>query len=333
MSRSKKHVQFHERLRQLARTRRSESVGSAPSPSKEVARFRARPTLSFPPVESGPMRPPDERRKEFDSRPVVPVHFLGLLGSSANLPWHYTELVLQRASLRDRSFRDFLDLVLQQRPLTFLHAAWRKYRLGFALEEHARTNGHDAAALMLRSVVGLGTEGLAERVPEGIGPWVYFAGHFGRSNRSADGLEAMLEAALGHDVEVVQLVGRWRPINESQRTRIGTPAGGTFHRLGAEAVLGGRTWDVQSTVRVLIGPVTMRERERLITGRFGIDGIRGILRSYLGPEIESEIAWRIRRTSIEPLRLATTESSGTNLGVSSWLDASEVRGYQTVVPV
>lgn len=329
----KKHVQFHERVRQLARTRQSGPVGSAPAPAKEVARFRSRPSLSFPATDAAPTRPPDERRKEFDARPVVPVHFLGLLGSSANLPWHYTELVLQRASLRDRSLRDFLDLVLQQRPITFLHAAWRKYRLAFALEEHVRTDRHDAAELMLRSVVGLGTEGLAHRIPETAGPWVYFAGHFARENRSADGLEAMLEAALGHDVEVVQLIGRWRPINETQQTRIGTGSAGAFHQLGADAVLGERTWDVQSTVRVVIGPVTVQEREKLLAGRFGLEGLRGLLRSYLGPEIEAELSWKIRRTSIAPLSLATRERAGTCLGLSSWLDASGVREYQSVVPV
>ena len=283
--------EFHQLVRRLARTRRSKPVGTAASPALEAVRFRSSPSLAFSPIAAGPVRPPNSRRKEEDSRPVVPVRFLGLFGTSANLPWHYTELVLQRAALRDRSFVDFVDLFLQQRPVGFLHAAWRKYRLPFSLEEHARTGELGEVEHMFRAIVGLGTPGLADRVPEGASPWIHFAGHFARGVRSADGLEALLEAALGHRVEVQQFVGRWREIGVSQRTRLGSEHGGAFHRLGQEAVLGSRTWDVQSTVRVLVGPLTMEERERLERGRFGLAGLRGLLRSYLGPDVEPELVF------------------------------------------
>ena len=85
------------------------SVGRDAFPEQELIRFKSVQHLGFPgqaisKVES----------KDYDSADKqafnIHVSFMGLTGPSGVMPQHYSELMLQRLKLKDRTMRDFFDI-------------------------------------------------------------------------------------------------------------------------------------------------------------------------------------------------------------------------------
>src|SRR5262245_38704311 len=74
-------------------------VGRRGPAAREVARFVTRPSLSFPASAIHQLRRPSEGHEP----PAMMVTFLGLCGPSGVLPRNYTELLLERARLGDRT--------------------------------------------------------------------------------------------------------------------------------------------------------------------------------------------------------------------------------------
>lgn len=304
-------------------------VGGDASPRDEVARLRGSPSLAFPvnSVES------ITRRRTAVAGGVrgvdMVVAFHGMFGAQGVMPWHYTEYVLERLSQRDRSLREFAD-VLQHRSLAFHYRAWRKYRLPFAYEAAATAGEVDDVTTALRALVGLCTDHLRGRLEEGDESWVYFAGLFGRGQRSAAGLEAMLEAAVGCPVAVQEFVGRWQELVPEERSRLGRGRDDDHQsRLGTSMILGTRVFDVLGGVRIRLGPIAAADLPRL-AGQGGSSWLPALVRSYLGPDIEFELRWRVDPATVRPIRLG---DRGFGLGVGAWLGATKPARYDEEVPV
>lgn len=305
-------------------------VGFDSEPRHEVARLRASSSLGFPvnAVESVVRRRShvDGAAKAVD----VTVSFMGALGATGALPWHYTEYVFDRLSQRDRSMRDFVD-ALTHRSIAFHYRAWRKYRLPFAHEAAARTDDVDDITLAMRALVGLGTEGLRERLPEGADRWLYFAGLFARGQRTAGGLESMLQAVCGHPVEVQEFVGTWQPLLPEERSRLGGAGGGDRNELGASMILGSSVWNIASAIRVRIGPVPSTRLPDLVPRTGSFPWLGDLVRSYLGPEVDFELLCLVERPTIRPLQLGVDR--GARLGGSAWVDSSDPSHYDAEVPL
>src|SRR5205807_1948138 len=99
-------------------------VGRSARPEKEVVRFVAHLSLSFPPSELFDLRP-----GEGDAPPQMTVSFMGLTGPSGILPRHYTErlLRLEREGKGPEigAFRGWLDL-FNHRLISLFFRAWEK---------------------------------------------------------------------------------------------------------------------------------------------------------------------------------------------------------------
>jgi type VI secretion system protein ImpH len=325
--------EFHQALR-LLEGRAVPGIAGAPlgvdhAPASEVARLRTSTSLGFPTnaIESIQRRSGPAGGA---AKVEVAVGFAGALGACGTLPWHYTEYVYECLSRRDRSFRDFVD-TLEHRSLAFFHRAWQKYRLPFAYEVASRRAGTDDVTFALWSLVGLGTEGLRERLAETADPWVYFAGLFARRQRTTAGLEAMLHAVCGHAVGIQEFVGRWEALLPEERSRLGDATGECRNALGSSLILGERVWDTLSGVRIRIGPIDSRALAELSprTGRFSWLG--PLVRSYLGPDIDFEIVGIVEQPTIRPLQLGA--GSGASMGCAAWINSSKTDKYDSEVPI
>ncbi|MFL5329320.1 MAG: type VI secretion system baseplate subunit TssG [Gemmataceae bacterium] len=118
------------------------SVGLQGPPDREAVRFRALPSMNFPPssiyslgrensaIERGPMPPP-----------VMTVAFFGLTGPNGALPVHYTQTIikqLERGRGDERTaLRDWLDL-FNHRLTSLFYRAWEKYHFGVPFLRYLR---------------------------------------------------------------------------------------------------------------------------------------------------------------------------------------------------
>ena len=320
--------------------------GYAGAPADELVRFQAHLSLAFPASAIYEMQPPAGR----NSPPRMTVTFLGLTGPSGVLPVHYTELLLKqdRDARGDErhALRAWLDL-FNHRLTALFYRAWEKYRLYPVYERQARGAGRepDPFTHTLFSLVGLGTAGLRDRlrvdhVPEGAPGRVlarvddlallYYGGLLAQRPRNALALQTLVQDYFGLPVKVLSFRGQWLRLDPANQSRL---ADGGANGMGTDLVVGERVWDVQSKVRLRLGPLRLAQFLEFIPDRaVPADGpgtpprrfgtfflLVHLVRLYLGPELDFDVQLVLERHDVPESRLAGDGEPGSRLGWNSWL--------------
>jgi type VI secretion system protein ImpH len=315
------------------------AVGRGGPPGAEAVRFRTLNSLSFPPSAIHDLgRPgPDE------PVPVLTQTFLGLTGPSGVLPRHYTELVmrLERDSrLPERNaLRDWLDL-FNHRMVSLFYRAWEKYRFyGAYGRGEADRPGSSPFAQALLSLAGLGLAPLRDRLGVAVrGPAggearvlarvddlavVHFAGLFAHRPRSAAGLQALVSDYLQSPVRVYQFQGQWLRLEPANQTRLGGAPGG--QGLGASTVVGERVWDVQSKIRLGLGPLSYAKFLELLPDRAPVPARKAffllchLVRLYVGPGLDFDVQLVLPAGEVPEYRLGDESGVGARLGWNVWV--------------
>lgn len=303
--------EFFQAVRMLERLCRDrEQVGTSSHPSREVARFRAHLTLSFPASQIQHV----EFGEAAEAQPRVTVNFMGLTGPSGVLPRNYTELLLERAYRKDHTLRDFLDL-FNHRMISLFYRAWEKYRFPIAYER-----GNDTFTGYLSSLIGLGTPGLQRRLQLEDQGLLLYAGLFLQRPHSAAALEAILRSYFDIPVQVCQFHGFWVRLGEENHTRLGVQN----HQLGFNVVCGSRVWDRQSKFRIRLGPMGRGEFEQFLPGGSAYAPLMQLARLFAGLELDFDAQLVLRARQVPSCRLQST-AGGARLGWSSWLKTRELK--------
>lgn len=171
-------------------------VGRYANPADEAVRFRAHPSLAFPPSQISAL---EERES---GPPVMDLNFFGLIGPSGALPTFITELVISRNRARDATLGAFLD-IFNHRLTSFFYQAWEKYPFPVAYER----NQDDAVTSALMALSGFGLPALRNRQSVPDGTFIYYGGIYGLAPRSAAALEAVIGDYFDVPVEIVLIRG------------------------------------------------------------------------------------------------------------------------------
>jgi type VI secretion system protein ImpH len=258
-----------------------------------------------------------------DSRPVeVSVSLFGLIGATGVLPEHYTELLIRRLRLKDRALLEFLDL-FNHRAVSLLYRAWGKYRLPVRHERAARDRGEENDVdRVLWSLIGFGTAGVRRSggdVKERA--YLYYSGHLARRIRPAGDLESFLGDYFDLPVRVRQFRGHWLFLPQEDCTRLhgSEGPGGWNNRLGQDALLGDRVWDVQGKFRLSIGPVGYDRYLDLLPGTGTHRAFRQLVRTFVGPELDFDIELVLKAAEAPPCHLGGAGRAAPHLGWNTWL--------------
>jgi type VI secretion system protein ImpH len=281
------------------------SVGEGVHPSREAVEFNADPSLVFPASEIAALEAPQNDRDPWRMR----VSFLSLAGVQGPLPRPYTERMLG-SKTRTGPIRAFLDM-FHHRLLSIFYRARRRRRVTL----DAKHPEESIAAPMLRAMVGLGTEGLANRMAVPDRALMRYAGLLTLRPRSAGGLRALVASYFNVPVRVSQFVGRWRTLEDADTTRLGSRRHMTS--LGEGAVLGTRVWDQSAAVRITLGPLSAEQyQDFLPTGR-ALQPLRDLAAFYVGPSVDVEIQLVLHASETPAARLDSPAPP--SLGWTSWL--------------
>lgn len=233
---------------------------------------------------------------------------LGLLGPNGPLPLHLCEHLLDRVRREgDTTLRAFLDL-FHHRVLSLF---WRAMADSQPAVEVDRPR-EDRCARHLGSCIGFAGSPESEEMRQLARARRHWSGHFARQVRTAAGLQAVLAGFFRVPVRVEEFVGRWLRMPGEIRTRLGREGSA---ELGSSAMLGEEFWDCRQSIRILCGPLSIDQYERLLPGtpswlRFG-----ALVHSYLGLELAWDLRLHLADEHVPQLRLG----AGARLGWTSWL--------------
>ncbi|HSW49613.1 MAG TPA: type VI secretion system baseplate subunit TssG [Bryobacteraceae bacterium] len=305
--------EFFQAVRLLTRLASGrQPVGRFHAPSTEVVRFSPHATLTFPASEIQSLIWPE------DGPPVMSVNFMGLTGPTGVLPLYYTELVMERLRARDTTLASFLD-IFNHRAISLFHEAWEKYRFPVALE---RGEACSFTGLLL-SLTGLGTPGLAGRQAVRDDSLVFYAGLLGPQPRSAAGLELLLADYFDVPVEVEQFVGVWRSLDRETQTRF-EDAGDLSEQLGGGAVIGDEVWDLQSGVRLKLGPLPLDRYLDFLPSGTAYGPLKSITRFYAGDELDFEVQLILERKQVPACVLGAEGREAPRLGWATWVKSAPI---------
>lgn len=303
-------------LERLAVSSGRAAVGGDTAPEREAVSFRVLPALRFP---AGPVSKGTAGGEE--SPPELVVTFGGLTGPDGILPQHYTSLLIARSRLKDNTLRDWLDL-FHHRLLSLFTRAWEKNQWA-AVVDRQRAEGNaseDRATGVAFAVAGFGTGGLRERLTLPGDVPVFYAGLLSRQPRTATGLEQILADFFDWPAAVEQYAGQWLYLdaeNKAELPRENRP--GLNCTLGRDVVIGRRVWDVQSNVRVAVGPVDGAAFRSLLPGGHARNPLCEMIRLYLGLEYDAEVKVVLEPDAVPWTALDYDERDGPRLGWNTWV--------------
>lgn len=305
---------FFQMLRRLESVYRDRPerprFGAALRPVEEPIRLGQDPSLAFAPAALAVLRP-----SKGGTPPLLAVNFLGLLGPNGPLPLHLTEYVRDRMrNANDHTMSRFLDL-FHHRMLMFFYRAWASARATVAADM-PRTNrflDYDG------SLIGRGTASFRGRDEFPDLAKLFYAGRLGAQTRNAEGLQAMIGDFFGMPAQIKTFVGGWLELPVPYRWQLGKDTG--VGRLGVSTTLGAHVWSRQHKFRVVMGPLTRAQFQRLLPGGTSLPKLRDLVRNYVGEELRWDLQLYLQEQVEEPMHLGKSR-----LGWTAWLGRATERG-------
>lgn len=288
-------------------------LGTDARPEHEAVRFKVTLGLRFPGAEISSVVWPEKK-------PVPDIHvaFLGLTGPMGAMPSYYSETLITRKRLRDTSMIDFYDL-FNHRTVSLFYRAWAKYRLPIVYE-NASIPLADPISQFLLSLLGLGADGMRNRLTIGDSALVRLSGHLSKRVRSAIGLRQLLEEEFGLPVMVQELQGSWVSIDPADQTRLPEPMHpkGIYAQLGISTVVGAAIWDCQNRFRVRIGPLNLQQFRSFFEAKGLREKFIDLIRFYVGPGQDFDLRLVLKRNEVPATQIGDSVNL-TRLGQTSWL--------------
>lgn len=283
----------------------SPRIGHSRSPREDPVRFAQTPALDFAPSALERFEQPDDPAKP----PVLYARHFGLFGPAGPLPLGLTEFARQRLLHNgDSTFADFCD-VFHHRLTSFFFRAWAgaQKTVDFDRPQDEQWTRYIGA------LAGLGMDSLRDRDEVPDAAKFFFAGRLSSQARNAEGLEAILQDYFGVPVELQSFVGRWIDLPPDARCKLG--ASRLTGTLGATAIAGSQTWTCQHHFRLRIGPVSLKDFQRMLPGGQAFRRLRDWVRLYCGRAFSWDVQLVLARLEVPAAQLGQTG----RLGWNAWL--------------
>jgi type VI secretion system protein ImpH len=286
-------------------------VGRFAPPASEVVHFGAHNSLAFPASQIQGMEWPE----------IGPLHmtvnFMGLTGPEGVLPNPYTTLIIERLRASDRSPRDFFD-IFNHRIISLFYRAWRKYRFDVGRERDAR----DRFSRYLLSLVGLGTDGLQDRQTVPDDSLIYYSGLLAQRPRSAQVLRQILGDYFDVPVEIEQFSGAWYRLDPDTQCCLSEGASDR-DGLGVGAVVGDEMWTQQSSVRIILGPLSLERYLDFLPNGSCWEPLRAWVRFFSNEEWDFDVKLILEREHVPACELGADAGAGSpQLGWVSWVKSA-----------
>jgi type VI secretion system protein ImpH len=301
--------QFFQAVRLLAQLYpQRETVGKFVPPMKEVVRFKAHQSTSFPPSDIWSLESPEGRPSEME------VSFMGLTGPNGVLPLWYTILILERMKAQDHSLRAFLD-IFNHRFISLFYRAWEKYRFTLSYERGERAS----FTQFLLDLIGLGTKGLADRQNVEDDSLIFYSGLLCQKPRSAQALSQIVSDYFEVPVEIEQFLGSWYRLEEDNQCYLEWAGADLSEKVGEGAVVGDEMWDPHARVRVKIGPMPLEKYLQFLPNGSAHKPLGAILRFFSNDEFDFEVQLILKRDDVPLCELGAEGDGAPQLGWVTWM--------------
>ncbi len=304
------------------------AVGTSKRPEDDAVRFSQVPHTNFATSTIHSFRQlPTERA------PRLFVNFMGLLGPNGPMPIHLSDYARQRErNHRDPTIARFFD-VFNHRMISLFFRAWSLSQPGVLYEQTPKTD-FDPFSFQVGSSFGLGQASLRRRDALPDEAKLSFAGRLSSQSPNPEGLCAILREYYGVPARIEEFVGKWTPLPEVYRCKLGGPReAASLGSSAGIAAVGERFWDCQGQFRIVMGPMSLAAYQRLLPlERAHVPGGRSFARleawilNYLGFEFTWQVNLVLKREEVPRLRMGgkSDDPGAARLGWTTWLASKPI---------
>ena len=319
-----------------------DEVASAPlgfdhPAAMEAIRFKMHQSLAFPDKEIARL---DSRTAKYNQTEraqfLLSVSVLGLTGSTGVLPYHYTELILQRNRFKDFALGSFLDL-FNHRSLSIYYRAANKYRFTSYVEQQELERQNDTQIFstsfprtdiftdVLRSIAGLNAPRALHGLPYLNDNLLKYTALFAQRPRSATNLSRMLAEYFQLEVKVESFSAQWQEIVPDMLSRLpdSRNSQGQNAQLGCNAMLGHRIWSAQSKFKINVGPLSYQQYQSLSPNSRKLKALHSLIRLYVGMELDYDIILYVPAKEMPVARMDTKSEQPIQLGWNTYMRAQD----------
>ena len=319
-----------------------DEVASAPlgfdhPAAMEAIRFKMHQSLAFPDKEIARL---DSRTAKYTQTEraqfLLSVSVLGLTGSTGVLPYHYTELILQRNRFKDFALGSFLDL-FNHRSLSIYYRAANKYRFTSYVEQQELERQNDTQIFstsfprtdiftdVLRSIAGLNAPRALHGLPYLNDNLLKYTALFAQRPRSATNLSRMLAEYFQLEVKVESFSAQWQEIVPDMLSRLpdSRNSQGQNAQLGCNAMLGHRIWSAQSKFKINVGPLSYQQYQSLSPNSRKLKALHSLIRLYVGMELDYDIILYVPAKEMPVARMDTKSEQPIQLGWNTYMRAQD----------
>jgi type VI secretion system protein ImpH len=279
----------------------SPQMGRSRRPREDAVRLGQEARMAFAPNTVRSFKAPTEAaRGELINR------FFGFFGPHGPLPSHLTEYARERQiNNRDGSFVAFANM-LTHRMMSLLYRAWVTGQPAVDLDRGAGSQFESHIA----ALAGLHGTALRDRDAMPDMAKRYFAGHLAGGTKNTEGLLALLAGFFHARFRIQEFVGQWLDLEADDRWALGAAGG-----LGHTTSIGTRVWSRSAKFRVIVGPLTLEDYERMLPGAASLDKMTSVIRSYIGDALEWDVNLILKADEVPSAVLG----ADSRLGQTSWL--------------
>ena len=283
-------------------------IGTSQRLKDDWVRFGQKPSLAFAPSSV----------EHFDGPGLGParmfVQFLGLLGPNGPLPAHITEFIIGRIlGAKDHTHSRFLD-VFNHRFISLFYRAWAVAQKSV---DYDRPDESRFAAY-IGSLFGIGMKSLLNRDSVPDRSKLYFSGRLACQTRNAEGLHAIIEGFFGIRTIIEEFSGYWMILPVENQCRLGeSRATGS---IGVNAIAGTRKYETQLKFRIRMGPMKLRDLDRMLPGGDSFKRLKAWVLNYVGYELRWDVQCVVEAAEVPAAILGQTG----RLGLSCWTKSQDM---------
>ncbi len=281
-------------------------IGTSHKIAEDPIRFCQEPYLAFPLGAIAKVA-----GDALTNKPRVYVNFMGLFGPNGPMPLFFTEYARERIlHHNDHTIARFLDL-FHHRMVSLFYRAWAINQQHISYEHL----GSDRIAEYIASLFGQGIDTYHRRDSVPDSSKLHYAGRLSGAQRNAEGLEAVVEDFFQIKTRVETFVGEWIELPADSRCRLGESRHTGL--VGSTAIVGSRIWECQYKFRVIMGPMSYRDYQRMLPGGDSLRRLKDWIRNYIGDELAWDVQLILKKEEVPAAQLG---KSG-RLGWSTWTKA------------
>ena len=328
---SQKETNQEKRAHHLsARRNASHPVGRFSPPSREVVRMTNSHSLGFPSTEISSIKrkqntknKTNEFKSNEDTQWQMMVNVIGLAGSTGVLPYHYTEMILKRLKMRDKTIAEFLNL-FNHRTISLFYQSLNKYRLPIEYERSklhkSQTDEESNHTKALLGLLGLGANNLHNRQSINDESLIFYSGLYAQQIKTPSGLRQIVKDYFDVPVEIEGFSGQWQELIDDVRTRLPSRYNkkGQNVCLGRSTMLGRHGWFAQGKFNMKLGPLNKIQFEKFAPGTGSLKSLNELVRSYVGFEQDYDCVIQVQREDV-PRRIALNSTKPPLLSWNTWL--------------